>query len=232
MPPGSYGLPVRRKADGSVFLLTAAHVVGSLSWAHGLDRDDVRLATKSGVPGSGDPAIGHVHLSHPDEPCDEVQIDASLITPAQSVVLNDVIRGGPLSGRPRDVEATALDDNPVIVYKRGIRDPALTAGYLDPFSVSVVLETLQPDGTRIPRTYPRTFLVLGDGSPFAKPGDSGSIVVDEDDCVVGMLVGLLPDKDDPLSINENTPAVVVSIIDITTILGLQLLGPDRPCVAV
>ena len=65
MQTGAYGLPVRQVETGRTFLLTAAHVIGSLSWAHGSERTDVLLAENSGVPGSGDPIVGHVHSSHP-----------------------------------------------------------------------------------------------------------------------------------------------------------------------
>jgi hypothetical protein len=230
MPPGSYGIPVCRAVDRATFLLTAAHVVGSLSWAHELSRTDVLLAANSGVPGSGDPIIGHVHLSHPDEPCDVVELDASLVGPVERVALTDVVCDERPSGIPRDVEATVVDDNPVIVYKRGSQQPQLTAGLLDPFATSIVLRTPQSDGTSLARTYPRVFLVYGDGQAFAKPGDSGSAVVDADDCVVGMLVGVR--VEDGHAIDENTPGIVVSIIDILETLGLELLGPKRPCTVV
>lgn len=220
-------------ADGEAFLLTAAHVAGSLSWAHGSGRDDVRLAQMSKVPSAGDPKIGRVFLSHPPDPCRDVEIDAALILPEQGVSLGDVVRRQVVSGRHRDVEATALDDSPVIVYKRGIQEPGLTAGYLEPFPVSIGLDQNQPDGSKAARIYPRVFVVVGDGCAFAKPGDSGSVVVDEDECVVGMLVGVRPlDPLSPHVITDETPAYVVSIVDIINELNLELMGPDRPCTAV
>ncbi len=230
MPTGAYGLPVGETASGRVFLLTAAHVVGSLSWAHESDRTDVLLAANNGVPGSGDPTIGHVHLSHPPEPCEEVALDASLIAAADGVTLKDIVRDECLSGIARDVEASAMDDNPVIVYKRGIREPKLTSGLLEPFAISALLQSRLPDGTSIWRRYLRVFHVYGDEGPFAKPGDSGAVVVDADDCVVGVLVGLgCTHSNVP---EENTPGIVVPIIDILDTLGLQLLGPQRPCTVI
>jgi Trypsin len=230
MPTGAYGLPVCESATGRTFLLTAAHVVGSLSWAHPSHRMDVLLAANSGVPGSGDPTIGHVHLSHPPEPCEEVELDASLIAAVNGVTLNDIVRDECLSGIARDVEATAVDDNPVIVYKRGIREPKLTSGLLEPFAISALLESQLPDGTRALRRYLRVFRVYGDEGPFAKPGDSGSVVIDADDCVVGVLVGL--GRTDGSAVDENTPGIVVPIIDILDTLDLELLGPQRPCTVV
>lgn len=188
------------------------------------------LAANSGVPGSGDPVIGHLHLSHPPEPCEEVELDASLIAAVDRVTLNDIVREECLSGIARDVEATAMDDNPVIVYKRGIQEPKLTSGLLEPFAISTLLQSRLPDGTNIWRRYLRVFRVYGDGGPFAKPGDSGAVVVDADDCVVGVLVGLAhTGQGGP---EENTPGIVVPIIDILETLGLQLLGPRRSCTVV
>jgi hypothetical protein len=191
---------------------------------------DVLLAANSGVPGSGDPTIGHVHLSHPPEPCAEVELDTSLIAAVDGVTLNDIVRAERLSGIARDVEATALDDNPVIVYKRGIREPKLTSGLLEPFAISTLLKSRLPDGASALRRYLRVFRVYGDQGPFAQPGDSGSVVVDADDCVVGMLVGL--DRTDGVAVGDHTPGIVVPIIDILNTLGLALLGPRRPCTVV
>jgi hypothetical protein len=230
MQTGAYGLPVRQIKTGTTFLLTAAHVIGSLSWAHGSERTDVLLAENSGVPGSGDPIVGHVHSSHPAEPCQEVELDVSLVTTVDGVTLNDIVREQGLSGIARDVEATALDDNPVIVHKRGITEPKLTSGLLEPFAVSVLLESQLPGGASTWRRYLRVFRVYGDQGQFAKPGDSGAVVIDDDDCVVGMLVGLA--CADRTAIDENTPGIVVPIVDILETLGLELLGPKRPCTVV
>jgi len=230
MQTGAYGLPVRQVETGRTFLLTAAHVIGSLSWAHGSERTDVLLAENSGVPGSGDPIVGHVHSSHPPEPRQEVELDASLIATVDGVTLKDIVREHGPSGIAHDVEATAVNDNPVIVHKRGITEPKLTSGLLEPFAISALLESQLPDGASTFRRYLRVFRVYGDQGPFAKPGDSGAVVIDDDDCVVGMLVGLA--CTDRNAIDENTPGIVVPIIDILDTLGLELPGPHRPCTLV
>jgi hypothetical protein len=59
-------------------MLTAAHVVGSLSLAHPLGQREVLLGAAFARPSSGDPRIGDVIASYPAEPSEEVQIDASL----------------------------------------------------------------------------------------------------------------------------------------------------------
>ncbi len=77
------------------------------------------------------------------------------------------------------------------------------------------------------RDYLRGWFVYGDGVPFGQPGDSGSIVVDEDDCVVAMLVALRTEPHRPP--RPEDPAFVVPILDVLDGLGVALAGPDRPC---
>ena len=119
------------------------------------------------------------------------------------MTLKDIVREHGPSGIARDVEATAVNDNPVIVHKRGITEPKLTSGLLEPFAISALLKSQLPDGASTFRRYLRVFRVYGDQGPFAKPGDSGAVVIDDDDCVVGMLVGLA--CTDRNAIDENTP---------------------------
>jgi hypothetical protein len=69
---------------------------------------------------------------------------------------------------------------------------------------------------------------VGDGSPFARQGDSGAVVVDEDDCVVGMVVALKTAT--RLEPKPDDPAFVVPIVDVLNGLGVRLAGPDRACV--
>lgn len=215
-----------RDAEGAPLLLTAAHVVGSLSAAHPLGQTEVVLGAMPISPASGDPHIGEVIVSHPPEPCDEVELDASLVRVDNDVILSGTVRETVISRRPRD-----LDDEcePIIVFKRGSNAPGLTEGLLDPTPESLRVELPQLGGPPIEHDYLRGWFVHGtDGVfPFARGGDSGSIVVDEDNCVVGMVVALrsrtpyAPDPDDP--------AFVVPIVSVLDGLCVRLVGPDRPC---
>ena len=142
------------------------------------------------APGSGDPHIGDVIASHPPAPTSEVELDASLVRVDDDVTLSNVVRHAPLSRRPR---ATSTDENePIIVYRRGINAPGLTEGLLYPTPESLRAKLPQIGGPPILLDYLRGWFVYGTESthPFARTGDSGSIVVDEDDCVVGMVVAL------------------------------------------
>jgi hypothetical protein len=203
--------------------LTAAHVVGSLSQAHGADPLEVLLAINI-VEGSGDPRIGVVRESHPDQPRETIEIDASLIALDDNVDGGHVIRDNPTSGRPLDLEALPPRE-PLIVYKRGMRTPHLTSGLLNPEPTSLVAPA--EDGTW--REYVEGYFIEGTdpGEPFAKPGDSGSIVVDDDDCVVGMIVGLRSDT--PQNPRPEDPAFMIAMTEILAALDFRLRGEDRPC---
>ncbi len=205
-------------------MLTAAHVVGSLSAAHLLGQREVLLGRTAARASSGDPRIGEVIASHPAEPSEEVQIDACLVRVDDHVALTQVVRDTITSGRPRDLHGV---DDLVTVFKHGINAPGLTRGLLDPTPEAFKVVLPQAGGPPVVRDYLRGWFVYGDGVPFARPGDSGSIVVDEDDCVVAMVVALRTESHRPPQTED--PAFVIPILDILDGLGIGLAGPDRPC---
>ncbi len=198
--------------------------MGSLSAAHPLGQTEVVLGAMPISPASGDPRIGEVIESHPPVPADEVELDACLVRVEDEVTLTSVVRQAVMSRRPRDLDD---ESDPIIVYKRGIHAPSLTEGLLDPTPVSLRVELPQLGGPPIVRDYLRGWFVEGADGPFARPGDSGSIVVDEDDCVVAMVVALKSDT--PYSPKADDPAFVVPIVSVLEGLGVRLAGPDRPC---
>jgi hypothetical protein len=104
---------------------------------------------------------------------------------------------------------------------------ALASCVLDPTPASLKVVLPQPGGPSIVRDYLQGWFVHGDSAPFARPGDSGSIVVDEDECVVAMVAALETDPQRP--VRPEDPAFVIPILDILDDLGVQLAGPDRPC---
>lgn len=216
-----------RSGKTQPMLLTAAHVVGSLSAAHPQGRTDVLLRTGVASTSSGDPYIGEVIESHPPEPCDEVELDACLVRVGEHVNLGNVVREQPISAQARNLMGV---EDLVTVYKRGIRNPGLTRGLLDPTPVSLKVDLPQPAGPAIVRDYLQGWFVYGDEHPFARPGDSGSIVTDEDDCVVAMVVALRSPT--PHAVRVEDPAFVVPILDVLAGLDVRLAGPNRPCVLV
>jgi hypothetical protein len=206
-------------------MLTAAHVVGSLSSAYPLGQREVLLGTGVGAASSGDPRIGDVVASQPVEPCEEVRLDASLVLVDGHVTLGHVVRETVISGRARNLEG---HDDLVTVFKSGINTPGLTQGLLDPTLESLKVVLPQAGGRPIVRDYLRGWFVYGDGQPFARPGDSGSIVVDADDCAVAMIVALRTEPHREPQAED--PAFVIPILDILDGLAVRLAGPDRACV--
>jgi hypothetical protein len=220
---GSYGAPVLRRDGEPPLMLTAAHVVGSLSCAHPAQRE-VLLRSGPASASAADPRIGDVVDSHPPEPCEEVHLDGSLVRVDDHVKLGQVVCETITSGRARDLEGV---EDLVTVFKRGINTPGLTEGLLDPTPASLKVLLPRAGGAPVVRDYLRGWFVYGHGAPFARPGDSGSIVVDGDDCVVAMVVAL---RTDPRrEVRTEDPAFVIPILDILAGLGVRLSGPDRPC---
>ena len=217
---GSYGLQVT-DPDGRRLFLTAAHVVGSLSPAHGSDPIEVCLRVGAGAAGSGDPVIGHVLKSSPGEPTEDVLLDASLVLAAGNVGLSAVVRETICSKRPRDLYET-MDFIPV--FKRGTRS-GLTSGLLDPTPVTARVDLARADGRTF--RYEEGWWVEGDAKPFAQAGDSGAIVIDEDDCVIGMVVAV--DSENMADPQATDRAFVIPIAGLIEGLEIALVGPDRPC---
>ena len=222
---GSYGTAVLVNSQTAPMMLTAAHVAGSLSGAHELGHNEVLLLT-GGAVGSGDRRLGEVVRSHPAEPSDEVHLDAALVHLDDHVTLERVVRTHGTSGRARDLDGS---EDFITVYKRGCTS-GLTEGTLDPTPESLRVRLPHAGGEPIVRDYLRGWFVEGHNGPFARPGDSGAIVVDEDECVVGMVVALRTDAVKGPQPTDLT--YVVPIHDILLGLDVRLVGPDRQCTLV
>ena len=72
MQTGAYGIPVRQIETGRTFLLSAAHVIGSLPGRTG-PRTDVLLPRTAGSPFKS--IVGHVTRVIPPEPHEEVELE-------------------------------------------------------------------------------------------------------------------------------------------------------------
>ncbi|HEV7584848.1 MAG TPA: trypsin-like serine protease [Solirubrobacteraceae bacterium] len=208
-------------------LLTAAHVLGSLSAAHPLGQREAVLRAGVAAASSGDPRIGDVVFSHPAQPCIEIELDACVVRVDDNVELTQTVRETITSGTPRDLTES---EEMIRVHKRGLVS-GLTTGWLDPIPSSLTTRAEGPNGWEILREYTKGWLVIGEPGPFAAPGDSGSIVVDDDDCVVGLIVAL--ETQYPRGpLKPEDPALVVPIVDVLRGLGVELTGPARACTLV
>ena len=104
--------------------------------------------------------------------------------PNHNVHLNDVVHTEHPSGIVRDITIEPMQDQ-IIVHKRGIN--GFTSGLLERQPAIVVDAELRRPGDELVHVtyYDGYFIHSTDDQPFARDGDSGSIVVDNDDCVVG-----------------------------------------------
>lgn len=220
---GSCAGPVCDRATREVGLLTAAHVVGSLSQAFG-STDEVLL----GFLGAGsalDQNVGRVIRSAPALPTDQIYVDAALVGLAPGVTGIEEIREERPNGRARDIIAQGQTHGEIVVHKRGPN--GFTSGLLILEPTILRARTPGPAGP-VNVVYYNGYWIHGtdDGRAFAGPGDSGSAVIDDDDCIVGMVVAVENDSGDP-----STRAFYVPIVPILDELDVELIGPTRPCVA-
>jgi len=176
----------------------------------------------SSAPASGDPLVGLVSESHPPQPCAEIEIDASLVLAGDHVALGQVVRQTSTSACWRELERGEV----IEVHKRGFAS-GLTSGLLEATPESLVVEIPTASGETVEREYVSGYFVYGEGGPFARMGDSGSAVIDDDDCVVGMVVGLRSQT--PRDPGPEDPAFMIGIGEVLRALDIQLLGPDRAC---
>lgn len=173
------------------------------------------FGTGSGVGGSLDEALGRLVRSVPPEPSNDLTIDAALVRPDPGISLTRVIDQQPTSGVARDLVINPSTE-PLSVYKRGART-GFQSGWLHPDPAAHVLEDrtqgecLYRDGFYIERSY---------DEPFALAGDSGAIVIDDNDQVVGMLVGVTNDGQGPTD-----RAFCIPIGPILDALAVDLIGP-------
>lgn len=207
-------------------MLTAAHVVGAL----GIPADGTEVMyVASFQVGPTDKPIGAVKLSHPDAETDEVLLNAALVATNENIDCRNVVHEATASKNARDIAITCSADDPIIVYKRGWQTEK-TEGLLRPVPESLDVDERLSDGTTVTRSYMHGYFVHGVDGPFAEPGDSGAVVVDEDDCVLGMIVALRTKN--PASPSAEDQAFVVPINNLLDHLQIQLTGPDRPCTLV
>ena len=173
------------------------------------------FAGGAAVGGSTDERLGTLEITVPTGPEPTLQIDAALVRPAQRARLSRDINAGPTVGIPRDLLREELYE-PVPVFKRGART-GLTSGWAHPGTSTRKLV----DQTHGECIYQDGFLIESSSSkPFALPGDSGSIVVDAEDRVIGMIVGVVGDPQ-----AESARAFCTPIPPILETLGINLIGP-------
>jgi hypothetical protein len=175
-------MPVRNDEDGAELLLTAAHVVGALApnW-----RALVPVYTSwKDVPSAAmQDRVGNTVRSVPSAVVTAVPVDAAVVGRLRQQILCG--RGGGHGALRREVRECAEDDIGLVLYKQG-HATGLTKGLLYEVETEVSM-------THCGHTlYYRSVLTVmpENGDYFSKPGDSGAIVRDEDNRVVGLVIGM------------------------------------------
>jgi hypothetical protein len=211
---GSFGLPVRDRSTRETLLLTAAHAAGSL--AKGFGRTDrTMFGSGSGVGGSLDEHLGSIVRSVPPVPANDLAVDAAVIRPRRGITFTRVVDREATSGKVWDLLTTPSAE-PISVHKRGART-GFQSGWLYPEPADHLLvdqtqgECWYRDGFYIERSSEE---------PFALAGDSGAVVIDDNDLVLGMVVGVENDGRQPEDRAFCTP-----IMPILDALNVDLIGP-------
>lgn len=171
---------VDRDTDEAL-ILTAAHCVGSLAPCF---REGVVVYTGDPMIPIGHEQVGRTIRSVPLAEADECRVDAAVIRPRASVTHDLRTDQGALRRqvRPLGDDAFALH-----VSKVGGAS-GLTSGEVLSVEESVLLRIRDAPERSI--RYESVFGVVGVDGPFAARGDSGSVVFDDGNAIVGLVVGL------------------------------------------
>lgn len=209
---GSYGLPVRDRRSGEVTILTAAHVIGGLfPWptaetavvGYGEVHADEEHDTTTAPLAAMTSALGRLERSVPPGMALDCVADAAIARVVSDRELLNMIDGDPVS-RVREIRDVL--DSFIAVRMVGARSNR-REGVLHTARVAERIRIARSDNYVF---YRHGCLIRSPDGQFAAPGDSGSIVVDEDNCAVAMVVGLFAEAP------EEAPATLA--VPITAVL--------------
>jgi hypothetical protein len=166
--------------DETTLILTAAHICSVAGLGSGRHR---MLHSVAGATQRAGHPLGEVRRSvMSGQVGNSISLDGAVIKPDRRVTV--VASASPRA--IRDLTDEDLDDF-LAVSKVGAASGA-TYGLLDPIAASVrTREGIQYDGG---------WWITGDSEPFAKKGDSGAVVLDQDGLAVAILVAI-QQQDDP-----------------------------------
>jgi len=160
-------------------ILTAAHLVSEI------DDGAPMLWSQSGPrPGLAGSPCGTVRRRVPLYNLPFIAVDAAVIKPYTNVLCANAMDSGTTNGiRDLFVLGEHEKETVLTVTKHGA-ESLVTSGELLPFPSDLKLKNVNTRYTAGWDVY------VEDGEPFAKRGDSGSVVVDEHRAVIGMLVAV------------------------------------------
>jgi hypothetical protein len=185
-------MPVFDSETGEELVLTAAHVVGGL--ARGWQPMAPVYTTDQFPPIPAAQAhIGHTIKTVPEGAEAACAVDAAVFRPGEHVRCNRDSGRGAFIHEWRELSD---EDIGAVVYKRGC-STGLTQGVFYEIAADVELRIRR--SPRFDVLYERVLAILPEPDlPFASPGDSGAIVVDDRRRAVGLIVGM----EDPAKVAE------------------------------
>jgi hypothetical protein len=164
-------------------LLSAAHVVGGLarSWR---DNASVYTCAETIPTPATQLRIGHTIDTIPHELVDECECDAALVRLLGDIACTRRLDRGSIRRQIRDLTA---DDLGAIVHKRGSKTGETRGEFWGVTDVQLQVRS----SPRVDILYSNVLSVLStDDSPFSLPGDSGAVLVDGNNAVAGLVVGM------------------------------------------
>jgi Trypsin len=181
-------MPVVDRATRETLLLTASHVVGGLARAW---RVNVDVYSFDGLAAPATQRrIGNTIKSVPDAMVDRCDVDGALARLADGVeVTRNLDRGSIV----RQVRHLSANDIGLAVHKRGAATGETTGEFYE-ISTDVPLRVRSRKNV----LYSEVLAFASRRAPFAQPGDSGAVVVDDAMYVIGLIVGMEQGAPDPL----------------------------------
>jgi len=174
---GSLGYPVYRKSDDKVFMLTCYHAV----WNENHDWDIFTPIGKENVvhPLNG-ATVGKIRFAFKNS-----RLDVALIEPNADTTLSTTI---PFINSPKEtrkVDVTDKNKKTTVKIKSTTSSTKPSVGYI--YDIDIKANILYPDGKY--RNLSNLIMIKPyNNSPFSVGGDSGSLVLDEWDYEVGIVV--------------------------------------------
>jgi hypothetical protein len=203
-------VPVIGLHSGSTYLLTAAHVAGSLAIGSN-DTTEVRTSRLGPTP-TGSFRVGTTRASVPPAPTATCLVDAAAVELGSFVSFSrdaGYVKLGADYYDPYDPSLLGLE-----VMKIGSKTGS-TFGEIMEVAVSYVANS-----RRGPIRYLFGYKIMSliDDAPFSLPGDSGAVVTDMTGRPVGMIVAMDDAKNDPSALSFCVPmAFILEALDVRPI---------------
>ncbi len=174
---GSVAYPVIRNSDSKQFILTCYHAV----WNESHDWDIfIPTGQEEIVHPLNGSAIGNIKFAFKNS-----KLDVALIEPHNDVTIDTIIPHLTIPKSTRKIDESDKKRKTTVKVKSTANNSAASIGYVYDIDISATIK--YPDGKY--RSLSNLIVIKTYGNtPFTVGGDSGSLVVDEWDYAVGVVV--------------------------------------------